>query len=84
MNENQNEMSIQNTLLQSTDICKEGRPMSSKDMRDVFTGTLGLSKSLKPPKEKIKGGKIPDCVFDLTSFSKSRSRLLFSPIMGRP
>ena len=31
--------------------CKSGRPIRAKEMRDVFTGTLGLTKSFNPPKD---------------------------------
>ena len=30
--------------------CDSGRPIRAKEMRDVFTGTLGLTKSFNPPK----------------------------------
>ena len=30
--------------------CKSGRPIRAKEMRKVFTNTMGLSKSFNPPK----------------------------------
>ena len=46
-------------------------------MQNVFTGTLGLSKSFKPPKQKVKGGKISNFVFNLASSTLTKS--LFNP-----